>query len=81
VGTPIRVSAYLHIWGTTKSQKIQEKSRKNHYTPSEKNVPAGSNAYLCICYFLKKSQPKSQDEKTHRHKGCGWLAPKRGSKY
>jgi hypothetical protein len=20
-------------------------------------------------------------KKTHRHKGCGWLAPRRGSKY
>jgi hypothetical protein len=25
----------------------------------KKNVPAGSNAYLRICYFLKKSQPKA----------------------
>jgi hypothetical protein len=24
----------------------------------KKNVPAGSNAYLRICYFLKKSQPE-----------------------
>jgi hypothetical protein len=23
----------------------------------KKNVPVGSNAYLRICYFLKKSQP------------------------
>jgi hypothetical protein len=56
-GTPIRVSAYLRIWATKKSQKNQEKSRNNNQTPSEKIVPAGSNAYLCICYFLKKSQP------------------------
>ncbi len=25
----------------------------------KKNVPVGSNAYLHICYFLKKSQPES----------------------
>ncbi len=24
---------------------------------------------------------QSWDKKTHRHKGCGWLAPRRGSKY
>jgi hypothetical protein len=24
---------------------------------------------------------KSRDKKTHCHKGCGWLAPRRGSKY
>jgi hypothetical protein len=22
-----------------------------------------------------------ETKKTHRHKGCGWLAPRRGSKY
>jgi hypothetical protein len=48
----ICVSAYL---GDKKITKNQEKSRKN----LKKNVPAGTNAYLRICYFLKKSQPES----------------------
>ncbi len=29
----------------------------------KKNVPAGSNAYLRICYFLKKSQPYQSGKK------------------
>jgi hypothetical protein len=38
-----------------KIQKNQERIIRYHL---KKNVPAGSNAYLRICYFLKKSQPE-----------------------
>ena len=41
--------------------KITKKTRNNHQTPYENNgqhlkirVPAGSNAYLCICVFSKE---------------------------
>jgi hypothetical protein len=36
------------------TKKITKKSRKNQRTPSEKNVPVGSNAYLCICILPKE---------------------------
>jgi hypothetical protein len=40
------LSAYLHVcvsWATHNHEKNTKNSRKNHQTPSEKNVPAGSN--------------------------------------
>jgi hypothetical protein len=53
-GTPICVSAYLHIWVTTKSQKNQENQERIIRHRLKKYVPAGSNAYLCICIFSKE---------------------------
>ncbi len=56
------LSAYLRICVSGRQQnhkkieKIQERIIRYHL---KKNVPAGSNAYLRICYFLKKSQPNS----------------------
>jgi len=51
----ICVSAYLC------NNKITKKTGNNHLTPSENSdqhlkikVPAGSNAYLCICVFSKE---------------------------
>ncbi len=38
-------------------KKIQKNQERIIRYRLEKNVPAGSNAYLRICYFLKKSQP------------------------
>ncbi len=55
------LSAYLCICVSGRQQnhkkieKIQERIIRYRL---KKNVPAGSNAYLRICYFLKKSQPK-----------------------
>ncbi len=56
------LTAYLRICVSGRQQnhkkieKIQE--RIIRYRPKKK-VPAGSNAYLRICYFLKKSQPNT----------------------
>jgi hypothetical protein len=60
VGTPICKSAYLRIWGTTKSQKNQEKSRKNHLTPSEKMFLRVLMRICVSVYFLKKSEPEHE---------------------
>ncbi len=55
------LSAYLRICVSGRQQnhkkieKIQERIIRYRL---KKNVPAGSNAYLRICYFLKKSQPE-----------------------
>jgi hypothetical protein len=56
VGTPIRVSAYLRISATTKSQKIKKNQERIIIRRLKKKVSAGSNAYLHICYFLKKGK-------------------------
>jgi hypothetical protein len=55
------LSAYLRICvsGRQKNhKKIQKNQERIIRYLLKKNVPAGSNAYLRICYFLKKSQPK-----------------------
>ncbi len=73
------LSAYLRICVSGRQQnhkkikKIQERIIRYRL---KKNVPAGSNAYLRICYFLKKSQPyghlhqkplaKGREGKDHR---------------
>ncbi len=63
------LSAYLRICVSGRQQKhkkIQKNQERIIRYRLKKNVPAGSNAYLRIYYFLKKSQPKhhkSQNEK------------------
>jgi hypothetical protein len=56
------LSAYLHICVSGRQQnhkKIEKNQERIIRYRLKKNVPAGSNAYLRICYFLKKSQPES----------------------
>jgi hypothetical protein len=60
------LSAYLCICAPTKSQKNQEIIIRHHLKPSEKNVPAGSNAYLCICVFSKEITALGVMKYTHR---------------
>jgi hypothetical protein len=53
----ICISAYL---GNNKiTKKIEKNQERIIRYRLKKNVPAGSNAYLCICHFLKKSQPEA----------------------
>jgi hypothetical protein len=54
------LSAYLRICVSGRQQnhkKIEKVQERIIRYRLKKNVPAGSNAYLRICYFLKKSQP------------------------
>jgi hypothetical protein len=54
------LSAYLRICisGRQQNHKKSRKIKKESLDTVQKNVPAGSNAYMRIYYFLKKSQPK-----------------------
>ena len=59
------LSAYLRICVSGRQQnhkKIQKNQERIIRYRLKKNVPTGSNAYLRICYFLKKSQPKELAE-------------------
>ena len=52
------LSAYLRICVSGRQQnnkKIKKNQERIIRHRLKKNVPAGSNAYLRICYFLKKS--------------------------
>ena len=54
------LSAYLRICVSGRQQnhkKIKKNQERIIRYRLKKNVPAGSNAYLGICYFRKKSHP------------------------
>ncbi len=66
---------YLHMRSCVSGrQQNHKKIKKNQERIIrhclKKNVPAGSNAYLRICYFLKNSQPKEGPDEDRRKNTC-----------